>query len=216
MDKKGRYTTKSLCEMFFKDFSIDELYTFDKKGVATVHEMTSADQIIIEDEQFDYLKDFYGIYDGEPIPQMFNKVVIEWKRMDKLIHIYVVFPEDKPNWVYLDVYLEWKYVGKILMPNLPLSESERNENGRFKFYSPFYSAKAFKGPNAIEAENELITEVRNLFIYTFLYVSANRENVQLYKEDTAKLRKSNNDNQTTKRRVYYLNLQIKRKTEEVC
>lgn len=173
-------TNREICFKLYNDFTTEEQQMLGAKPVSTVTEMAHADRVVVEDELLDYLRDFFnGIYDGEPIPQVFSNALIEWKNPHALVRMYVTFPKDKPEWVFIDVFIGWKFLGKMLYPNIKLDDSVRNEEGRFLTYTPFLTVQEFPG----DFLNSLIPAVKDIFTYAYLYVQANREVKDIYTEE---------------------------------
>ncbi len=173
-------TNREICFKLYNDFTTEEQQMLGAKPVSTVTAMAHADRVVVEDELLDYLRDFFnGIYDGEPIPQVFSNALIEWKNPHALVRMYVTFPKDKPEWVFIDVFIGWKFLGKMLYPNIKLDDSVRNEEGRFLTYTPFLTVQEFPG----DFLNNLIPAVKDIFTYAYLYVQANREVKDIYTEE---------------------------------
>lgn len=174
-------TNKDIVTKFCMDFSSEEHLALGLKPVKTVQTMAQADRIIVEDELLDYLRDFFnGIYDGEPIPEVFSNALIEWKNPHALVRMYVTFPKDKKEWIFIDVFVGWKFIGKLLYPNVKMDDSERNEDGRFVIYTPFLTMQEDFPKDFLR---QLIPSVKDIFSYAYLYVKANKEIQEVYKEE---------------------------------
>ena len=173
-------TNRDVSYKLYDDFTTAERQMMGAKSVATTQTMAHADRVVVEDELLDYLRDFFnGIYDGEPIPEVFSNSLIEWNNPHALVRMYVTFPKDKPDWVFIDVFIGWKFLGKLLYPNVKMDDSERNEEGRFMTYTPFLTVQEFPA-GFLES---LIPAVKDIFTYAYLYVQANREVKDIYKEE---------------------------------
>lgn len=174
-------TNKDIVTKFCMDFSSEEHLALGLKPVKTVQTMAQADRIIVEDELLDYLRDFFnGIYDGEPIPEVFSNALIEWKNPHALVRMYVTFPKNKKEWIFIDVFVGWKFIGKLLYPNVKMDDSERNEDGRFVIYTPFLTMQEDFPKDFLR---QLIPSVKDIFSYAYLYVKANKEIQEVYKEE---------------------------------
>lgn len=173
-------TNRDVSFKLFSDFTAAERMQLGERSITTVPNMAHADRVVVEDELLDYLRDFFnGIYDGEPIPEVFSNALIEWKNPHALVRMYVTFPKDKSEWVYIDVFIGWKFLGKLLYPNVKFDDSERNEEGRFLTYTPFLTVEEF--PTGFL--DNLLPAVKDIFTYAYLYVQANREQKDIYKEE---------------------------------
>lgn len=174
-------TNREIITKLYMDFSSAERLTLGTKAVTTVQNMAQSDRILVEDELLDYLRDFFnGIYDGEPIPEVFSNALIEWKNPHALVRMYVTFPKEKTEWVYIDVFIGWRFLGKLLFPNVKMDDSERNEDGRFMTYTPFLTMQQ---DFPAEFLHQLIPAVKDIFTYAYLYVKANKETKEIYKEE---------------------------------
>lgn len=179
-----------------KEFRSDELQKLGQKPQEVVMKMTKGDRVIIQDELLDYLRDFFQeVYDGGKIPKVFEKVLIEWHSNNGIINLYVTFPENHEEWIYIDVFWGWKFLGKLLYPNVEISDSERDEQGRFYIYSPFLTVENFDKTFL----DSLVTATRDVFSYCFLYVEANRNVETIYEErEVSSLKKNKNANKSKK------------------
>ena len=174
-------TNKDIVTKLYMDFSSEERLMLGIKPITTVQTMAQADRVIVEDELLDYLRDFFnGIYDGEPIPEVFSNALIEWKNPHALVRMYVSFPKDKTEWVYIDIFIGWRFFGKLIYPNLKMDDSERNEEGRFMTYTPFLTMQQEFPADFL---HQLIPAVKDIFTYAYLYVKANQEEKAIYKEE---------------------------------
>lgn len=173
-------TNRDVSFKLFNDFTMAERQMLGTRSVSPISTMAHADRIVVEDELLDYLRDFFnGIYDGEPIPEVFSNALIEWHNPHALVRMYVTFPKDKPDWVFIDVFVGWKFLGKLLYPNVKFDDSERNEEGRFMTYTPFLTVQEFPGGFL----DSLLPAVKDIFTYAYMYVQANREVKEIYKEE---------------------------------
>lgn len=174
-------TNRDVSFKLYNDFTMAERQMLGARAVETVPNMAQSDRVVVEDELLDYLRDFFnGIYDGEPIPEVFSNALIEWKNPHALVRMYVTFPKDKIEWVYIDVFIGWKFIGKMLYPNVKMDDCERNEEGRFMTYTPFLTMQQDFPAGFLE---QLIPAVKDIFTYAYLYVQANKDAKEVYKEE---------------------------------
>lgn len=174
-------TNRDVSFKLYNDFSMTERQILGAKAVTTVQNMAQSDRIVVEDALLDYLRDFFnGIYDGEAIPEVFSNALIEWKNPHALVRMYVTFPKDKPDWVFIDVFIGWKFIGKLLFPNVKMDDSERNEDGRFMTYTPFLTVQQDFPAGFLDT---LIPAVKDIFTYAYMYVQANKDAKDIYKEE---------------------------------
>lgn len=164
-----------------REFSQSECQLLGSRAASSTYNMVRGDKVIVEDALLDYLRDFFNeIYDGEPIPKVFESCLIEWKIPKGTIKLFVSFPKDHEEWVFIDIFYEWKFLGKLLFPNVKLDDADRNADGKFVTYTPFFTINSY--PQAFL--NELLPAAKDIFTYTYLYVQANKEAKSIYKEET--------------------------------
>lgn len=168
---------------FRRDFSFSERQKLANPR-ATVQEMTRGDRVKVNVEMLEYLRDFQkAIYHGEPIPKVFQKALIEVTGLKdgSVRRLFVTFPESKPNWVYMDLFVGWTHVAKLFYYNVQLAEEDKFEDGRYFVYTPAITKSNMNLPEIFL--KQLVSEARDIFTYTFLYVWANRENQEIFKEE---------------------------------
>ena len=174
-------TNEEIIVKLRSEFSAEECEPLGFRPVSSVPNMVRGDKVIVEDSLLDYLRDFFNeIYDGEPIPKVFESCLIEWRTPNGTIKLFVSFPKDHEEWVYIDIFYEWKFLGKMLFPNVKLDDVDRNEDGKFFTYAPFFTKEKLQQ----QLLTQMLPAVKDVFTYTYLYVQANKETKSVYKEET--------------------------------
>lgn len=174
----------TVLNQFNKDFSPEEQQELGKP-CGVVRDMVRGDCIKIPSDMLDYLQEFQNeVFRGEPIPKVFSKALLEVQDPSSgTIHrIYVTFPENKPNWVYIDIYINWLHVAKTLYYNVKIPEDCKYEDTRrYWQHSPVVARRDLGIP--ADVLGALVSAARDYFTYAYLYVWANQENHELFKEE---------------------------------